>query len=150
MKVIQPTPPLRRPGYNGLPDNTDSSLIPGKINWRRLTEINSRYYGLSLMRTLTRVPTVSAVKEVDCIWPNCISFLWIRIWLRIWIEGCRGWAKWYDWYTSRATRELHRLHLTIYDTWNLVGKSFRLGRGAWVLCDYDHRKSDMRLISDIC
>ena len=27
-----------------------------KINYRRLTEINSRYYGLSLLRTLTRGP----------------------------------------------------------------------------------------------
>ena len=29
---------------------------PAKINYRRLTKINSRYYGLSLMRTLTRAP----------------------------------------------------------------------------------------------
>ena len=29
---------------------------PTKINYRRLTEINSRYYGLSLLRTLTYGP----------------------------------------------------------------------------------------------
>ena len=27
-----------------------------KINYRRLTEINFRYYGLSLMKTLTQAP----------------------------------------------------------------------------------------------
>ena len=37
----------------------DTPIIPtadkfqAKINYRRLTEINSRYYGLSLQRTLT-------------------------------------------------------------------------------------------------
>ena len=41
---------------------TDTPIIPtaakskAKIIYRRLTEINSRYYGLSLMRTLTRGP----------------------------------------------------------------------------------------------
>ena len=41
---------------------TDTSLIrtaaksPAKINYRRLTERNSCYYGLSLFRTLTRGP----------------------------------------------------------------------------------------------
>ena len=29
---------------------------PAKINYRRLTKINSRYFGLSLLRTLTRGP----------------------------------------------------------------------------------------------
>ena len=38
-----------------------------KINYRRSTEINSHYYGHSLMRTLTRGPTVSSIKGVDCI-----------------------------------------------------------------------------------
>ena len=40
----------------------DTAIIPtaaksqAKINFKRLTEINSRYYGLSVMRTLTRGP----------------------------------------------------------------------------------------------
>ena len=38
-----------------------------KINYRRSTEINSSYYGHSLMRTPTRGPTVSSIKGVDCI-----------------------------------------------------------------------------------
>ena len=33
-----------------------TAAIPGKINYRRLTEINSRYYGHSLLRTLTHGP----------------------------------------------------------------------------------------------
>jgi len=37
-----------------------------RINYRHLTEINSRYYRLTLMRTLTDDPTVSAIKRVDC------------------------------------------------------------------------------------
>ena len=46
----------------GHPAITDTPIIrtaaksPAKINNRRLTEINSRYYRLSLMRTLTRGP----------------------------------------------------------------------------------------------
>ena len=53
----------------GHPDNTDSSLILCKKKYyRRLTEMNSRYYGFPLMRTLTRgTYTVSAIKEVYCI-----------------------------------------------------------------------------------
>ena len=51
---------------------TDTPLIraaaksPAKINYRRLTGINSHFYGLSLMRTL-EVLTVSAIKGCDCI-----------------------------------------------------------------------------------
>ena len=38
-----------------------------RINYRRLTEINSRYCGLFLlMKRLSRGPTVSAIKRVDC------------------------------------------------------------------------------------
>ena len=43
----------------GYPAITDTLIIRtadkfrAKINYRRLTEINSRYYGLSLQRTLT-------------------------------------------------------------------------------------------------
>ena len=48
--VLQSTPALRTPRYYGHPAITDSSKIPGE-SYRRLTEINSRYYGLSLLRT---------------------------------------------------------------------------------------------------
>ena len=47
---IQSTPALRTPRYYGYPAITDSSKISGE-SYRRLTEINSRYYGLSLLRT---------------------------------------------------------------------------------------------------
>ena len=46
----------------GHPAITDTPIIrtaaksPAKTNYRCLTEINSRYYELSLMRTLTRGP----------------------------------------------------------------------------------------------
>ena len=46
----------------GHPAITDTPIIrtaaksPAKTNYRCLTEINSRYYGLSLMRTLIRDP----------------------------------------------------------------------------------------------
>ena len=46
----------------GHPAITDTPIIrtvaksQPKINYRRLTEINCRYYGLSLMRTLTQGP----------------------------------------------------------------------------------------------
>ena len=55
------------------PVSTDTPIIRTaatsltKINHRRLTEINSNYYGLSPLRTLTRVSRVSAIKGVDCI-----------------------------------------------------------------------------------
>ena len=59
--------PTLGPGYNQLSPCghlaiTDTPIIPtatkspAKINYRRLTEINSRYYGLSLVRTLTCGP----------------------------------------------------------------------------------------------
>ena len=48
--ALQSTPALRTPRYYGHPAITDSSKIPGE-SYRRLTEINSRYYGLSLLRT---------------------------------------------------------------------------------------------------
>ena len=47
---VQSTPTLRTPRFYGHPAITDSSKIPGE-SYRRLTEINSRYYGLSLLRT---------------------------------------------------------------------------------------------------
>ena len=47
---IQSTPALRTPRYYEHPAITDSSKIPGE-SYRRLTEINSHYYGLSLLRT---------------------------------------------------------------------------------------------------
>ena len=47
---LQSTPASRTPRYYGHPAITDSGKIPGE-SYRRLTEINSRYYGLSLLRT---------------------------------------------------------------------------------------------------
>ena len=47
---LQSTPALRTPRYYGHPAIADRSKIPGE-SYRRLTEINSRYYGLSLLRT---------------------------------------------------------------------------------------------------
>ena len=55
---------------------TDTPIIrtaaksPIKTDYRRLNEINSRYYGLSLLRTLTCGPEVSVIKGVDCIWEH--------------------------------------------------------------------------------
>ena len=43
-------------GHPAITDNKDSSLIPGKKNYRRFTEINSRFYGLSLIRIRMRGP----------------------------------------------------------------------------------------------
>ena len=51
---IQSTLTLRTPHYCGHPANTDSGQIPIKIFYRCLTETISRYYGLSLLRTLNR------------------------------------------------------------------------------------------------
>ena len=48
--LLQSTPPLRTPRYYGHPAITDRSKIPGE-SYRCLTEIKSRYYGLSLLRT---------------------------------------------------------------------------------------------------
>ena len=48
--LLQSTPALRTPRYYGHPAIMDSSKILGE-SYRRLTEINSRYYGLSLIRT---------------------------------------------------------------------------------------------------
>ena len=45
-----------------------AAKFPAKINYRRLTERHSRYYGTSLLRTLTRGPeNESAIKRVNCI-----------------------------------------------------------------------------------
>ena len=52
--TLQSTLALRTPRYYGHPDNTDRTKSPEKINYRRLNEINSRYYGLSLLRPQTR------------------------------------------------------------------------------------------------
>ena len=62
--------------------------MPGKKeNYRRLTEKNSRYYALSLMRKRVEAPTytVSAIKGVECnseapsLTPALIAF-WICSW----------------------------------------------------------------------
>ena len=50
MNWLQSTPALQTPRYYGHPAITDSSKIPGE-SYRHLTEINSRYYGLSLLWT---------------------------------------------------------------------------------------------------
>ena len=42
---------LWTPRYYGHPAIRTAAKSPGKINYRRLTERNSRYYGLSLLRT---------------------------------------------------------------------------------------------------
>ena len=58
---------LPTPRYYGQPDNMDGSYCksPAKINYRPLTEINSCYYGLWLLRTLTRGPKGVSNKGVD-------------------------------------------------------------------------------------
>ena len=53
---VQSTFALRTPRYNGHPIIRTVAKSLAKINYRRLTETNSRYYGLSLVRTLTRGP----------------------------------------------------------------------------------------------
>ena len=48
---------LSRSGHLAIMDTPmmqAAAKFPAKIKYRRLTEINSRYYGLSLVRTLTR------------------------------------------------------------------------------------------------
>ena len=51
------------------PIKRTAAKSPAKTNYRRLTEINSRYYRLSLKRTLTpRFPTVSTLKGVHFNW----------------------------------------------------------------------------------
>ena len=54
-------PPLV-PRYNGHPIIWTAAKSQAKMNYRCLTEINSRYYGLSLFK----VPIVPAIKGVDC------------------------------------------------------------------------------------
>ena len=57
--ILPPYSQLSPFGYLAM---TDTPIIQiaakfkAKIIYRRLTEINSRYYGLSVMRTLTRGP----------------------------------------------------------------------------------------------
>ena len=48
--------PCRHPAKTDTPIKRTAAKSPAKTNYRRLTEINSRYYGLSLMGTLTRGP----------------------------------------------------------------------------------------------
>ena len=47
---IQSSLALRTPRYYGLPDNKVAAKSPIKTDYRRLNEINSRYYGLSNTR----------------------------------------------------------------------------------------------------
>ena len=62
-RVIQSTLALRTPRNNGHPNNTRTATSQAKINYRRLTEMNFRYYELSLKRTLTRGPFNVRYKE---------------------------------------------------------------------------------------
>ena len=51
------TPPIKT--YNVMTDTSIKRTVtksPAKTNYRHLTEINTRYYGLSLIRTLPRGP----------------------------------------------------------------------------------------------
>ena len=48
--------PCGHPAITNTPIIRTAAKSPAKTSCRRLTEINSRYYGLSLMRTLTRGP----------------------------------------------------------------------------------------------
>ena len=48
--------PCGHPAIMNTPIKQTAAKSPAKTNYRRMTEINSRYYGLSLMRTLTRGP----------------------------------------------------------------------------------------------
>ena len=48
--------PCRHPAIMGTLIRQTAATSPAKTNYRHLTEINSRYYGLSLMRTLLRRP----------------------------------------------------------------------------------------------
>ena len=66
---IQPTLALRTP-RNAITRTATKS--PAKTNYRRLTEINYRYYRLSLMRTLMWGPYSVRYKES---WPYKIYFL---------------------------------------------------------------------------
>ena len=48
--------PCRHPAIMGTLIRQTAATSPAKTNYRHLREINSRYYGLSLMRTLLRRP----------------------------------------------------------------------------------------------
>ena len=48
--------PCGHPSITETPIIRTTAKSQAKINYRRLTEVNSRYYGLSVMRTLTRGP----------------------------------------------------------------------------------------------
>ena len=48
--------PCGHPAITDTPIKRTAAKSQAKINYRRLTEINSPYYGLSLIRTLTRGP----------------------------------------------------------------------------------------------
>ena len=66
--------PCGHPAITDTPIIRTADKFRSKINYRHLTEINSRYYGLQLQKTLTQGPTVSAIKGVDCTYLN-IDFI---------------------------------------------------------------------------
>ena len=63
--------PFGHPRYDGHPLlRTKSSPPPGE-SYRGLTENDSRYCGLSLLRTPNYVPRVFAITGVDCTYSSC-------------------------------------------------------------------------------
>ena len=50
---VQSLSPCGHPAITDTPIIRTADKFRAKINYRHLTEINSRYYGLSLQRTLT-------------------------------------------------------------------------------------------------
>ena len=56
LSVMQSTLTLRTPCFDKHSDYKDSSLIPSKNNLQTFDKENSRYYGLLLLRTLTKGP----------------------------------------------------------------------------------------------
>ena len=67
---MQSTLALRTPCFDKHSDYKDSSLIPSKNNLQTFDKENSRYYGLLLLRTLTKGPYSVRYKES---WRNEVS-----------------------------------------------------------------------------
>ena len=83
---------------------------PAKTNYRHLAEINSRYYGLSLMRTLTQGPYSVRYKGVDCI--MLISYLLPKFYIRFY----RGTQRWFPVkYLFGSERQIFSLEFSILE-----------------------------------
>ena len=78
---IQSTLALFTPNYNGHPENTNSSSIlsKNKLQSCRLSDTNFHYYGLSLMRTLTRDPYSFCYKGSWLYWATSNSCLLLSL-----------------------------------------------------------------------